>query len=349
MTNVGVIGLGRQGMLHLMSCCKVEGARVVAVSDTSKRALKKAKSLGVDMLYEDYRELLNHSSGIDAVVISLPNFLHVDCVRLALENGLHVFIEKPLARNVSECSEIVKLVEKTGKKLQVGNNLRFDAGVRKLKEKAATGFIGSLEVVTSEHIINGPFSHPRNPAPVAEWWFDPEKAGGGVLLDIGCHLIDAFRFVVGEDCAVEFSSVEHKFNLPIEDAAIVMLRSSKSSVRGIVNVGWYQKTTYPKFDFNIMLHGSAGYLSYKDFVPRSLYSYAVKEGTKNILRRLAKRKIHPMSYTYYYESFYDEMASFIHCINSDSTPLVTALDGLKTVELIESAYEKSHSRVVQKS
>jgi len=345
MIDVGVIGLGRQGLLHLMSCNKIEGVTVVAASDSSKNALKKAKALGVEMLYDDYHELLNHSSGMDAVVISLPNFLHLDCVKLALEQGLHIFIEKPLARNVKECNEIVDLVAKTGKKLQVGNNLRFDIGMRKLKEKSDSGSIGGLEVVTCEEIINGPFSHPRNPAPVADWWFDPEKAGGGVLLDIGCHLIDAFRFLVGEECTVEFSALEHKFNLPIEDAAIVMLRSLTSSVRGIINVGWYQKTTYPHFDFNVTLHGSAGYVSYTDFGPKSLYSHAVKEGTKNILRRLVGRKIRPMSYTYYYEAFYDELESFFGCINADSTPLVTATDGLRTLELIEGAYKHSNSVV----
>jgi predicted dehydrogenase len=346
MINVGVIGLGRQGMLHLMSCNKIEGVKVVAASDGNKNALKKAKSLGVEMLYEDYRNLFDHSSGIDAVVISLPNFLHMDCVRLALEAGLDVFIEKPLARNVGECSAIVELVEKTGKKLQVGNNLRFETGMQKMKEKADTGFIGSLEVITIEEIINGPFAHPRNPAPVADWWFDPEKSGGGVLLDLGCHLIDAFRFVVGEECAVEFSSLEHKFNLAVEDGAIVMLRSLNSSVRGIINVGWYQKTTYPQFDFNMVLHGSSGYLSINDFRPKNLYSHAIKEGTKNILRRLAGRKIRPMSFTYYYESFYDELVSFFDCINADSTPQVTATDGLRTVELIESAYKNSHSKII---
>ncbi len=323
---------------------KVEGTRVVAASDTSKNALKKAKLLGVKDLYEDYHDLIDHSSGLDAVVVSLPNFLHVDCVKSALNAGLNVFIEKPLARNVKECSEIVELVEKTGKKLQVGNNLRFDSGMRRLKEKVDTGFIGSLEVVTCEEVINGPFSHPRNPAPVADWWFDPQKAGGGVLLDIGCHLIDAFRFIVGEECFVEFSSLGHKFNLPIEDSAIVVLRSSMSSVRGIINIGWYQKTTYPQFDFDIKLHGSAGYVSYSDFGPGNLFSYAAKEGTKNILRRLAGRKIHPMSYTYYYEAFYSEMASFFDCIKNNSTPLVTATDGLRTVELIESAYKNNYSK-----
>ncbi len=346
MVNVGVIGLGRQGLLHMMSCSKIEGAKVVAASDASKKALKTAKSLGVETLYEDYREMLNHPSRLDAVVISLPNFLHMDCVRMALEAGLHVFIEKPLARNVKECSEIVRLVEKTGKKLQVGNNLRFESGMLNMKAKVDTGIIGSLEVMTCEEIINGPFSHPRNPAPVADWWFDPEKAGGGVLLDLGVHLIDAFRFVVGEECTVEFSSLEHKFNLAVEDGAIVVLRSLGSSVRGIINVGWYEKTTYPQFDFHMTLHGSAGYMSLSDFRPKNLYSHAVKEGSKNILRRLVGRKIRPMSFTYFYESFYDELASFFDCIVSDSKPRVPATEGLRTIELIERAYNNSYSKIM---
>ena len=108
MINVGVIGLGRMGMLHLMSCNKIEGVKVVAASDRSKKALKKAKSLGVKVLYEDYHDMFEHSSEVDAVVISLPNFLHMNCVKLALEAGLDVFIEKPLARTVEECNSIVK-------------------------------------------------------------------------------------------------------------------------------------------------------------------------------------------------------------------------------------------------
>jgi len=343
MVNVGVIGLGRMGMLHLMSCLNIDGVKVVAASDPSTKALKKARKLGVNVLYEDYRDLLSKNSEVDAVVISLPNFLHLESVRLALEAGLHVFIEKPLAKNVEECREIVRLVEKTGKKLTVGNVLRFEEGIIKMKETLNSGSIGSLEVVTLEEIINGPFSHPRNPAPVADWWFDPEKSGGGVLLDLGCHLIDLFRFFVGEECEVDFSSLEYFFNLPVEDGAIVMLRSS-NSVRGIINVGWYQKTVYPQFDFNIMLHGNSGYLSINDFRPKNLYTYAVKEGTKNILRKLTKRKIRPLSYTYHYEGFYKELVSFFECIRNDSAPVVSAIEGMKTIELIEQAYEYGNSK-----
>lgn len=338
MIKVGVVGLGRMGMLHLMDCMKIDDVKVVAVADSSKKALKKAKSLGVKRLYSDYHELFRDASEIDAVVIALPNFLHFESVQLALEAGLNVFVEKPMARNVQECREIVRLVEKSGRKFMVGHVMRFEDGIRKMKEKADKGFIGSLEVVTAEEVINGPFSHPRVPAPIADWWFDPAKSGGGALIDIGYHLIDLFRFFVGEDCDVIFSSLEHKFNLPVEDSAIVVLCSSPSSVRGIINVGWYQKTVYPQFDFHLVLHGNAGYLSADDFRPSNLYLHAIKEGTKNLLRRFSGRKIKPLSYTYYYESFYDELSHFFDCIKNDSPPAVSAIDGLKTIELIEQAY-----------
>lgn len=338
MTKVGVVGLGRMGMLHLMDCTKIDDVKVVAVADSSKRALKKAKSLGVKRLYVDYHELFRDASEFDAVVISLPNFLHFESVQLALEAGLNVFVEKPMARNVEECREIVKLVRKSGRKFMVGHCMRFMDAVEKMKENLDKGFIGNLEVATIEEVMNGPFTHPKVPAPVADWWFDPKKSGGGVLLDLGYHMIDLFRFFVGEDCNGVFSILEHKFNLPVEDGAIVVLCSSPSSVRGIINVGWYQKAVYPQFDFHLVLHGNAGYLSADDFRPSNLYLHAIKEGTKNLLRRFSGRKIKPLSYTYYYEAFYKELSHFFNCIKNDSPPAVSAIDGLKTIELIEQVY-----------
>jgi len=339
MVNVGVVGLGRMGMLHLMNCLKIDDVKVVAVADSSKKALKRAKALGVPNLYEDYHDLYRYSSDLDAVVLSLPNFLHLETIQLALESGLNVFAEKPLARNVKECSEIVKLVKKSGRKLMVGHVMRFLHAIKEMKKSMDNGLIGNLEVATIEEIINGPFSHPRVPSPVSDWWFDPEKSGGGALLDLGYHMIDLFRFFAG-DCEVVFSHLGHRLNLPVEDGAILILHSD-SSAKGIINVGWYQQTIFPKYNFRAILHGTAGYISSEDFAPRNLYTYAVKEGTKNLLRLIAGKKIHYLSYTYYYEPFYHELAHFFNCIKNDSKPLVSAVDGLKTVELIQTAYEKS--------
>ena len=157
-------------------------------------------------------------------------------------------------------------------------------------------------------------------------------------------MIDLFRFFAG-DSHVIFSSLDHKFSLPVEDGAIVILRSSDSSSKGIVNVGWYQQTVFPKYNFRAILHGAAGYVSSEDLIPRNLYLHAAKEGAKNILRRAVGKKIRPLYYTYHYESFYKELMHFFDCIRHDSDPCVSAMDGLKTIEVIQEAYKfKEFSR-----
>lgn len=339
MLKVGIVGLGRIGMLHMRNCLKMNDIKVIAAADTSKKALRNAKSAGVDMLYEDYHDLLNHSSDMDVVVISLPNFLHLESIQLSLEAGLNVFVEKPMANTMKECVEIANSVKKSGKKFMVGHCMRFVDAIIEMKERVDKGLIGNLEVATIEEIINGPFAHPRVPAPVSDWWFDPSKSGGGALLDIGYHMIDLFRFFAG-DSKVIFVCLDHKFNLPVEDGAIVVLQSSNSSTKGIINVGWYQQTIFPKLNFRTILHGAAGYLSSDNFIPGNLYVHAVKEGTKNILRRIVGKEIHPLSYTYYYESYYKEMSHFFDCIRNDIDPSISATDAMRIVELIQQAYER---------
>jgi len=340
--NVGIIGLGHMGRLHMMNCLHIDGVKITAAADQSKTWLNKAKSAGIRNLYEDYHDLLNKSSDLDAVVISLPNFLHLESSQLALEAKLDVFVEKPLARTVEECREIVRLVEKNGRKFMIGHCMRFIHATEKVKTAAEMGRVGDLEVITIEQMLNGPFAHGAVPAPVPEWWFDPKKTGGGVLLDLGYHLIDLFHFFVREDSEVLFSRFEHKFNLPMEDGAILVLRSKKSATRGIINAAWFQKSVFPQYNFRMILHGNAGYISSDDIVPRNIYLYAVKEGTKNLLRRVVGKKIKPLSYSYYYEAYYKELKHFFDCIMNDSNPSVSAIDGLKTVEIIEEAYKNQN-------
>jgi predicted dehydrogenase len=337
---VGFIGLGQMGKQHLVDCLYMKEVKVVAAADTSKKALDKAKALGVANLYTDYAEFLNkEKNNLDAVIISVPNFLHFDAIRLSIESDFNVFTEKPLAVNVQQCKDIVKLVQDSGRKFMVGHNLRFVPAVEKIKADLEKGVIGNLEVATIEEILNGPFSHPRVPAPVADWWFDPQKSGGGALKDLGYHMIDLFNFFTGEDAAVIFADLSYKYNLLVEEGATIVLSTTKSSVRGIINVGWYQKSVFPKYNFRAILHGDAGFLSTDDLVPKKMYSHAAKEGAKNILKRIIGKKVRRLSYTYYWESYYKELASFFECIEKDTEPPITAVDGLKTVQIIEDAYK----------
>ena len=346
MLKVGIIGLGHVGMLHMKNCMHIDDVEVVAVADDSKKALKKAKSFGVDYLYNDYHDLFADSIGLDSVIISLPNFLHLESIQLALEAGLNVFVEKPLANTVEECREILNLAEKSRRKFMIGHCMRFYEAIEKMKEDESKGRIGDLEVVTIEAVMNGPFAHGAVPKPVPEWWFDPKKVGGGVLLDMGYHLIDLFRFFNG-DSKIIFSSLDYKYNLPIEDGAIIILQSLNSSTKGIINVGWYQKNIFPQNNFRCILHGNAGYLSSDNLVPRNMYIHAIKESIKNLLRKITGRKIRPLSYTYYYEAYYKELVHFFDCIKNDREIMISASDGLKVMEIIEEAYNFFDKTVIE--
>jgi len=337
--NVGIIGLGKMGLLHMHNCHHMDDVNVVAVADRSKRALKMVDSLKIPYVYRDYRELIDKSKNIESVIISLPNFLHYDAVIRSLEKGLNVFIEKPLANTVSECKKILHNVEKTDMKFMIGYSMRFIEAIDIMKSKLDNGQLGSLEIITGESFQNGPLSHGRVPKPVSEWWFDPEKSGGGALLDLGTHLIDLFHYYTG-DSKVLFSHLDHKYNLPVEDGATVILQSRGSLVRGVINVSWFQKVILPRFNFRFILHGNSDYISTEELIPKNLYIHAIKEGTKNFARRVIGKKIRPLSYTYYYESYYRELRHFFESIQNDLEPSVSALDGLKTMEIIEEAYNK---------
>jgi len=336
--NVGVIGLGNMGYLHLMSCLHIYNVNVVAVSDKSKRTLKKAENEGVKNGYEDYQRLISTEfNKLDAVVISLPNFLHFDCIKLALEAGLDVFVEKPIAISLNESREITRLVEKHGRKLMPGHSMRFIPAIEKMRKTVDSGKIGSLEIITIESIQNGPLSHGVVPKPIPEWWFDPKMSGGGALIDLGYHLVDLFRFFAGESHVI-FSCLDYNYNLPVEDGATVILESENSSTRGVINVGWFEKTIFPRFNFRMILHGNADFISTEQLLPRNLYTHAIKEGINNFFRKVSGRKIHPLSYTYYYESQFKELEHFFECIRNDTIPSISAIDGMKTIEIIDDAY-----------
>ena len=103
MLKVGVVGLGRQGIMHLMNCQHFDDIKVVAVADKSKKALARASSFGAFVLYNDYAEMIKAHPTLDAVLLSMPNFLHLESITLALESGFDVFTEKPLATTVKGC------------------------------------------------------------------------------------------------------------------------------------------------------------------------------------------------------------------------------------------------------
>jgi len=334
---VGFLGLGRMGKLHFLNALRMKDLEILAVADKKRVNHELAKKYHVKV-YDDYRKLID-SEDLDAVIISLPNFLKKESIFCASERGLDIFVDKPLARNFNEADEIVRKVRTENVKLMVGVNYRYFDSVQKIKNVLNEGRIGDVVIASSELIMDGPFSHTIVPQPVSEWWFDKEKSGGGAILDLGYHLIDIFTWMFG-DMEIFFSTLGYRYGLPIEDSATAVLKSIETGVTCILNVGWFSKMVFPNFNFRINLHGTVGYVSTDQFAPKNLFFHATKEGTLNLFRKIIGKQLRYLSYTYYYASFFDILYRFFEAIRKNEQPAPLE-EQLAVVKIIESIYRQN--------
>lgn len=337
MINVGVIGLGKMGKLHFLNCKHIDNINIAAVADASKNNLTWAKKHGVDNCYLDYSDLIEKSE-VDAVIIALPHNLHVHSSTLSLENGINVFLEKPLAVNLEEGKRIIDVVNKTKQIFMVGCNCRFIESVEKIKKMYDDGILGDIEIANFDNIGNGPFSPFLDPTPIPDWYFDPQKVGGGALLDLGYHMLDLFQWFF-KDINLEFAHLSNRYNLPYEDSAILVVKSKLNKTKGIINLGWFSRSIFPKFDFRVILHGTVDFISTDDFTP-NIYWNAINEGTLNLCRKIIRKKIKPLTYTYYYHSYYKELEHFFNCIKMSQQPIISPDQSFRTLELITESYTK---------
>ena len=318
--NLGLIGLGLIGKVHLKNCLGLKTVNVQAVTDVSKKALKFAREMGVKQVFTDYNELLRQPT-IDAVIISLPTYLHAPCAISAAENGKHVFLEKPLARNPKEGKEIVSAARRYGVKLMVGYPLRFFSEFEEAKEIMESGVLGDIQTAHAVNIGAGPFFHRAEsmiPRPVPEWWLNKELTGGGVLLDLGSHMINLARWFFGEVKSVK-AYLGHRFDLDLEDHAVCTLVFESGTV-AIVNVGWFSQ----KATVGIELYGTVGHVQkYYRSPSRAITAIQL------ILGRTPR----------FFKPYLKEVSYFINCINEDGRPLLSGGDALKDLEIIAQVYK----------
>ena len=319
---LGLIGLGYIGKVHLRHCLKLDNAKLVAVSDLSKKALKTVKNTGVKKTFTDYEQLLKDPD-IDAVVIALPTHLHLQCAKQAAEAEKHIFLEKPIAKNTTEAKEIISAAQRNSIKLMVGYPLRFDTAFRNLKEKIKSGPLGDIEIANATYISAGPFFHraeSQAPAPVPEWWFNKELTGGGALIDTGIHMINLLRWYFGEITDIK-SHLGHRFNMNLEDHAIC-LAHFESGTTAIINVGWFSQ----QYQLEVAICGTVKHAIVRNIPPN---------------RILAAAQMLIMNTSTFWQPYIAELGYFINCIANDIQPSPSGMDGLKDLEAIEKAYKNT--------
>jgi predicted dehydrogenase len=345
MAKVGIIGLGHMGQLHMLNAMRIPGVEVVATADKALKNRKFAERFKVKT-YDDYTKLIDLED-MDAVIISLPNFLKKDGLCYAAEKGVDIFLDKPLSRNIAEAQEMVHKVQKEGVRMMVGVNYRYFPCVQKLKNKLDSGEIGDPVIATSELVLNGPISHAVVPVPVPEWWLNKGLSGGGALLDLGYHLIDLLSWLMG-DFDVAYSDLGHQLHLPVEDDGTIVLDSKNGNAKAVVNVGWFSKSIFPDFNFRVTMHGTVGFDSTDRYLPANPKVFAIKEGVVNLLRRIAQRRVSFLSYTYYYASFYKIMELFFDSLKRGEDFPVDLEQQLKVMRIIDSAYQLSEATSLEK-
>lgn len=185
---VGVVGLGGIGLSHLQVLSDLDQADVVAVADIDESRREEVARERDAASYADWSDLLE-SEDIEALVVCTPPAAHAAPVVAALEAGVHVFVEKPLARTAGDAAAIVAAAERTGQVCAVGYQWRAIDFLPTLRELLA-GQEAALAI--------GASLGPTRARP----WFLDHAAGGGILLELATHDIDLHRAIFGEIVAV---------------------------------------------------------------------------------------------------------------------------------------------------
>jgi len=317
---LGIIGLGYIGQKHLRNGTKLQHAQVLAASDVSRKALVGAKNAGVRKTFTDYKQMLKDPA-IDAVVIGLPTHLHLECAKAAAEAGKHIFLEKPIARNVAEAKEIVSVANKNSIKLMIGYPLRFNKEFCELKNRISDGTLGDVETAHALYVGFGPFFHRAEgyaPTPVPEWWFNKELTGGGVLIDLGSHVINLLRWYFGEISDIK-AHFKHRFNMDFEDTALCLAKF-KNKTTAVINVGWFTQ----EYGLKVELFGS---------VKHAVAQHAPQNPFKTVVQVIARGRAE------FFEPHFSELEYFVNCLNQDRNPSPTGQDGIRDMEAIARAYE----------
>lgn len=230
---LGVIGTGWPGQMHAKAIAAIQNASLAACADVdAKRRGVFEKEFKPSTSYADYHDLLKDEA-IDAAVICLPNHLHFPASLAALEAGKHVLCEKPPTMNASEMKVLREEAKRRELVYAFSRQFRFTAAMRAAKKLIADGRLGKI------YHAKATFVRTRG---IPDWgggWFtDKKRSGGGALIDIGIHALDAVWFLMGTPRPVAvsaqvFRNFAHLVKVPVfdvDDAAFAFIRFENGAI-----------------------------------------------------------------------------------------------------------------------
>jgi predicted dehydrogenase len=323
----GVIGYGYWGPNVVRNLDHTEGSKVVAVSDMSPAALKRvSKSYPNVRVSADSADVIA-SPDIDAIAVVTPVWTHYELAKAALENGKHVFVEKPFTSNAAQAEELINLAARKNLKIMVDHTFLFTGAVRKIGQLLDEGTLGNIYYYDSTRVNLGLFQHDIN-----------------VIWDLATHDLSIIDHLIKE--APEAISATGQSHLNgHEDIAFITIYFPNKVIAHI-NVNWIS----PVKIRTTLIGGEKKMLVWNDLEADEklkIYDKGVdvksQEGMYNLLVSYRSGDMWAPQVEQI-EALKIELNYFIDCIRDNTTPFNDGSAGLKVVRMLEAANESLAKR-----
>jgi predicted dehydrogenase len=332
---IGIVGSGFAASLHAQGLQQVADVEIVAVaSPDAEHAWVFAHTFGIRHAFVDYRDMLKGDL-VDAVTIACPNDLHASVALTVAAAGKHVLVEKPLALSLTHCDRMIQTCRDNGVILMYGENLCFAPKYVRAKQLADDGALGKVYYVRQLQCHSGPHS---------EWFWDVERSGGGVLMDMGCHSIAFCRWLFGnrrvESVSAELGRFVHRRRTEGDDHSLVTMRFAGGGI-GVAENSWAR---VGGLDDRAEVYGSEG-LTVADLARGSALSTYSEPGYGYAIEKASGTQgWTPTGFEgAWSEGFQQEMAHFVECVREDREPVLTGEDGRAVLEVVCAAYESART------
>jgi predicted dehydrogenase len=320
MIRVGVIGYGYWGPNIVRNLQGLSSTSVEMVCDKSTSALGRVRKVYPSIATcSDPAEILS-SPSIDAVAVITPVWTHYELAKKALENGKHVFVEKPFTSNARQAEELIELAARKNLKIMVDHTFLFTGAVRKIRELTESGALGDLYYYDSLRVNLGLFQHDVS-----------------VIWDLAPHDLSIMDYIIkGEPEAVVATGERHLNG--VEDVAFMTLYFPHNVIAHI-NVNWLS----PVKIRTTLIGGQKKMLVWNDLVADEkirVYDKGVQiasgEGIRDVLVSYRTGDMWAPQVEQL-EALHVELGYFADCIQNNKTPFNDGQAGLRIVRMLEAA------------
>lgn len=330
----GVIGLG-MGRHHAQQYDASPNAELVAICDVDEKRLAEYKQIYPRAeAYTDYQEMLAKAN-LDAVSVALPNVLHDTVSIAALEAGVHVLCEKPMAVNAERAKAMLEAARRTGRKLMIHFNYRYTPTAQFLKRYVEEGHLGSLYYARTRWLRARGIPKPGG------WFTTKALSGGGPVIDLGVHRLDLAMWLMGYPEVVSVSAstfdlvgrrlaARSGLHYDVEDLAVALIRL-ENGVTLNMEVSWAGGTDRRE-DMETSIYGERGSAIHRNVGEGYDFEALCLAEAGGTLTEVRAKSLPPCP---------TAVEDFIRCLVEDREPEACPENGYALMQIIDAIYRSA--------